>query len=127
MFLGCRPVNIQANKQRFLFIFIPLSLSLELLNFRDDGEALDITGFTIQNGVSDLENITEKPGAGIYCVNASPMLTDCTIKENYAYGDGGGIALLDSSDMIITNIKFQNKPLLPSFFLDIFQHSRLFF
>ena len=67
-----------------------------------------ITGFTIQNGVSDLENITEKPGAGIYCVNASPMLTDCTIKENYAYGDGGGIALLDSSDMIITNIKFQN-------------------
>ena len=67
-----------------------------------------ITGFTIQNGVSDLENITEKPGAGIYCVNASPMLTDCTIKENYSYGDGGGIALLDSSDMIITNIKFQN-------------------
>ena len=67
-----------------------------------------ITGFTIQNGVSDLENITEKPGAGIYCVNASPMLTDCTIKENYAYGDGGGIALLDSSDMIIANIKFQD-------------------
>ena len=67
-----------------------------------------ITGFTIQNGVSDLENITEKPGAGIYCVNASPMLTDCTIKENYAYGDGGGIALLDSSDMIIANVKFQN-------------------
>ena len=67
-----------------------------------------ITGFTIQNGVSDLENITEKPGAGIYCVNASPMLTDCTIKENYAYGDGGGIALLDSSDMIIANVKFQD-------------------
>jgi len=67
-----------------------------------------ITGFTIQNGVSDLENITEKPGAGIYCINASPMLTDCTIKENYSYGDGGGIALLDNSDMIITNIKFQN-------------------
>ena len=64
-----------------------------------------ITGFTIQNGVSDLENITEKPGAGIYCVNASPMLTDCTIKENYAFGNGGGIALLDSSDMIITNVK----------------------
>jgi len=64
-----------------------------------------ITGFTIQNGVSDLENATEKPGAGVYCVNASPMLTDCTIKENYAYGDGGGIALLDSSDMIITNVK----------------------
>jgi len=67
-----------------------------------------ITGFTIQNGVSDLENITEKPGAGIYCVNASPMLTDCTIKENYAYGDGGGIALVDSSDMNIANVKFQN-------------------
>ena len=64
-----------------------------------------ITGFTIQNGVSDLENATEKPGAGVYCVNASPMLTDCTIKENYAYGDGGGIALLDSSDMIVLNVK----------------------
>jgi len=67
-----------------------------------------ITGFTIQNGVSDLENTVETPGAGIYCSNASPMLTDCTIRNNYAYGDGGGIALVDSSDMIIANVKFQN-------------------
>jgi parallel beta-helix repeat protein len=33
------------------------------------------------------------------------MLTDCTIRNNYAYGDGGGIALVDSSDMIIANVK----------------------
>ncbi|HIA79712.1 MAG TPA: T9SS type A sorting domain-containing protein [Candidatus Marinimicrobia bacterium] len=67
-----------------------------------------ITGFTIQNGFSDFENTGEKPGGGIYCSNASPMLTECTLKENYAYGDGGGIALLDSSDMIIANVKFQD-------------------
>ncbi len=64
-----------------------------------------IQGFTIQNGVSNLDNTIEKPGAGIYCVNASPRLIDCTIKDNYAYGDGGGIALQTNSNMSITDVK----------------------
>ena len=67
-----------------------------------------ITGFTIQNGFSDPDNTGEKPGGGIYCFNAGPMITDCIIKENYAYGDGGGITLLDGSNAVCSNIEIIN-------------------
>ncbi|GIS53815.1 hypothetical protein Ct9H90mP29_08570 [bacterium] len=67
-----------------------------------------ITGFTIQNGFSDFDNTGEKPGGGIYFFNASPMITDCIIKENYAYGDGGGITLLDGSNAVCSNIEIIN-------------------
>ena len=67
-----------------------------------------VTGFTMRNGSSDFENTGEKPGGGIYCINASPMITDCSISHNYAYGDGGGIALIDSSNIQCLNVKIHN-------------------
>ena len=80
---------------------------LDSLNGIIDTNTL-ITGFTIQNGFSDFDNTGEKPGGGIYCFNASPMITDCIIKENYAYGDGGGITLLDGSNALCSNIEIIN-------------------
>ena len=45
--------------------------------------------------------------SGIYCNNSSPMITNCTIRENGGYHGGGGIYCEDSSptinNCIITN------------------------
>ena len=80
---------------------------LDSLNGIIDTNTL-ITGFTIQNGYSDPDNSIETPGGGIYCSNSSPIFTDCTIKENFAYGDGGGIVLADSANAILLNVKIEN-------------------
>ncbi|MFL2982832.1 MAG: T9SS type A sorting domain-containing protein [Candidatus Neomarinimicrobiota bacterium] len=75
-------------------------------NIIDTNTAL--TGFTIQNGYSDFDDTGEKPGGGIYCVNASPMITDCKISQNHAYGEGGGIALINGSHAICSNLEIHN-------------------
>jgi hypothetical protein len=70
-----------------------------------------IDGFTIQNG-SALTSITNAgifnaqlfAGGGIRCINASPFITHCIIRNNAA-GYGGGIACLTNSNTIISNNK----------------------
>jgi PKD repeat protein len=45
-------------------------------------------------------------GAGIYCSGSSPLIANCTIKDNLASGaagTGGGICLFDGSNATITN------------------------
>jgi hypothetical protein len=43
-----------------------------------------VEGFTIQNGYSQI-------GGGIYCLNSSPSIKSCIIKNNTSTEDGGGI------------------------------------
>ena len=54
-----------------------------------------ITGFTIQNGSS----------GGLVCIDSSPKITDCIVKNNInSVGDGGGIVIVDSSSVIIQDV-----------------------
>lgn len=62
----------------------------------DNGEKGDsvVSGFTVTNG-------EEESGGGIYMIDTSPTITNCTISGNRAFmGDGGGIFLLNSSPTI---------------------------
>ena len=62
-----------------------------------------ITGFTIQHGSAD----DYDQAGGLLCRNASPKFTNSIVKDNFngaGRGNGGGIAILDSSSMIIENV-----------------------
>jgi hypothetical protein len=48
-----------------------------------------VEGFTIMNGDAD-------SGGGIYCVNSSPLISDCVIRDSSA-SYGGGVCLSSSS------------------------------
>jgi len=65
-----------------------------------DGEdsTAELTGFTITNGGRK---------GGIYCRGTSPTLRNLIVRENFAwYGDAaGGISCVDSSNVILENIK----------------------
>lgn len=67
----------------------------------DGGSNVQLKGFTIQNGSA--EN-----GGGIYCIDSSPIISNCTIKNNYSEEDGGGIYCRDSSPTINNCIIFDN-------------------
>jgi predicted outer membrane repeat protein len=72
------------------------------------GSATLISGFTIRNGY--LTNISDC-GAGIYCVNSSPTITNNIITGNRINGvaRGGGIFCLGNSSPIITgNVVSEN-------------------
>ncbi|MBU1707685.1 right-handed parallel beta-helix repeat-containing protein, partial [bacterium] len=42
-------------------------------------------------------------GGGIRCMQSSPTFEHCTIRENWAYGDGGGVFCTDSSTPTFLN------------------------
>lgn len=54
-----------------------------------------IKGFTIQNGNGNYEDpdgngTFYRYGGGIYCQGSSPLISDCIVIDNNAYGGGGG-------------------------------------
>ena len=53
-----------------------------------------LNGFTITNGYADY-------GGGVYCILASPMVTNCIITGNSAQFYGGGINCISASPAII--------------------------
>ena len=67
----------------------------------DAGEDSDsvLSGFTIRNGKSP-----EWEGGGIYCVSSSPTVANCTITENTAARDGGGIFCGESASPQLVNL-----------------------
>lgn len=73
-------------------------------------ETAQLHGFTITAGnaddVGNEEDDTDKSGGGLYCDGASPTLTDCLFKANYAYRGGGGIFNNEASPTL-TNCSFQ--------------------
>jgi hypothetical protein len=66
-----------------------------------------IDGFTIMNGWATGSH-PDDYGAGIYCLNTSPMIRNNVITANYAYSNGGGIYCQNSSPRIIGNIIHNN-------------------
>jgi parallel beta-helix repeat protein len=62
-----------------------------------EDETARIIGFTIQNGFGN-------HGAGIYCQESDPVISNNIIKENDASGFGGGILCLESSSIIMNNV-----------------------
>lgn len=63
-----------------------------------------LSGFTITGGYATGSG-TDDSGAGIFCYNASPVIRNCLITDNYAAQYGGGIYSAYSS-MKITNCIF---------------------
>jgi predicted outer membrane repeat protein len=61
----------------------------------NEGAQTVVSGFTIRNGYAPL-------GGGIYCVGASPTISNCKITQNTAGFGGGGIACDASSSPAIT-------------------------
>ncbi len=61
-----------------------------------EGAQTVVSGFTIRNGYAPL-------GGGIYCVGASPTISNCRIIQNTAGFGGGGIACAASSSPVITD------------------------
>ncbi len=60
-----------------------------------------LDGFTIRNG-------SAYNGAGIYCYNAAPAITNCIIKNNTAGNDGGGIYCAGSASPTVANCRISN-------------------
>lgn len=48
-----------------------------------------LSGFTITHGRADLASPGER-GAGVYCLNGTPAVSNCTFAGNHANGFGGG-------------------------------------
>ena len=65
-------------------------------NGETEGAVLE--GFAIRNG-------NAYDGGGIFCLSSSPTITNCTISENIALADGGGIHCRNSSSPTIMNCK----------------------
>ncbi|MCD4657442.1 MAG: right-handed parallel beta-helix repeat-containing protein, partial [Planctomycetes bacterium] len=66
-----------------------------------------LTGFTIQNGYTT-GSWPNNAGAGIYCNNSNPTITNCILNNNTTTGNaprGAGISLYLSSGMQITNCR----------------------
>jgi parallel beta-helix repeat protein len=58
-----------------------------------------LCGFTITNGYVSGGGVYGI-GAGVYCRNSSPTITNCIIKDNYAVLAGGGIRCISASPTI---------------------------
>ena len=61
----------------------------------NEGNGSIIKGFTLQNGSGNNEDpdgngTFYRYGGGIYCQGSSPIISDCVIINNNAYGGGGG-------------------------------------
>jgi hypothetical protein len=63
-----------------------------------------IDGFTIRNGAA-------WDGAGVFCMNAAPQITNNTITANAARGNGGGVYLANSMAIVSTSSIKQNSAL----------------
>jgi predicted outer membrane repeat protein len=64
------------------------------------GSDTRIEGITIAGGLADGATFPEDLGGGILLDYASPSISGCTIRDNYASTGGGGITLLESSPLI---------------------------
>lgn len=53
--------------------------------------ACRVAGFTIQSGTGTVEGGTATYGGGIYCREASPVITRCLIRNNVVTANGGGL------------------------------------
>ncbi|MHC4942115.1 MAG: right-handed parallel beta-helix repeat-containing protein [Planctomycetota bacterium] len=79
------------------------------------GEGRDsiLQGFKITNGWGTLHEwfpgLWEECGAGIYCNNASPTISENIITDNLAMRHGGGIFCEESSILITNNLFTLNK------------------
>lgn len=58
-----------------------------------DSTAL-LDGFVISGGHANGSS-TQRNGGGVYCSASTPTIRDCTIRDNFATNDGGGIAFCD--------------------------------
>ncbi len=67
----------------------------------EEGNDSQLIGFTIQNAY------TEGHGAGIYITNASPVIDNCIILDNWAIGQGAGIRCSLNSNAIIRNCRIR--------------------
>jgi hypothetical protein len=72
----------------------------------DDGEDANsiLTGFTITGGYS-VGDYPDDVGGGIFCLQASPAISNCVICNNYGFG-GGGMLNFDGSSPKLTNCIF---------------------
>lgn len=50
-----------------------------------------VSGFTIANGYANGMSADSKHGGGVYCDGSQPIVTNCIIVGNYAFGSGGGM------------------------------------
>jgi len=64
----------------------------------DETDASVLDGFTIKNG-------DQKFGGGIYIIDASPTIRNCTIDSNQSISSGGGGIFCYNSDSIITDCR----------------------
>lgn len=66
-----------------------------------NGERAELTGFTIQNGITDF-------GGGIYCRGASPILTHLIVQNNSTERNGAGIYCTGGSNPTISDVIIRN-------------------
>lgn len=73
-----------------------------------NGDKSTLEGITIQNGQG-------KDGGGIICINSSPKISRCLIRDNRAYDpdstavtSGGGISCFDNSEPKVLNCRIKN-------------------
>jgi len=76
----------------------------------DDNEGPDsvLAGFTLTNGSGtyvDYSSLEGFAGGGVFCLDSSPTILNCIITRNWnwAFLDGGGIALLGDCQALIAN------------------------
>jgi len=69
--------------------------SVVTFSFAEGGNSV-LDGFTIENGLAET-------GGGIYCSMSSPSITNCTIFNNRARENGGGMACVSNSSPEITH------------------------
>lgn len=66
--------------------------SYSVVRAGDVDETAVLDGFTITGGNANGDPAyTHDAGAGLFCMNASPTIIDCTFNDNRAMGSGGGI------------------------------------
>ena len=75
-----------------------------VMHCKDVDATAAIRGFTFAHGYVDDD------GGGLYCVNSSPAITDCSFSGNEAislsWGHGGGGVYLSQSSPTLTNVAF---------------------
>ena len=69
-----------------------------------------LDGFSVSNGNSSIsylpsplvntESISYDKGGGIYITESSPVIKNCSVRNNYAYNDGGGMYLYHSTPVV---------------------------
>lgn len=74
----------------------------------DSGEGAS----SILDGVTIINGYSASGGGGIRCINSSPTIRNCIIKNNTANGNGGGIYLETSTSQILNCQIYGNMTLL---------------